>query len=471
MEKTDNYFVISNYNCDPRHLLEYCRDYVVYDQSSEQKYKDVLSGANFVTSKHTGHNISDYFKFFIDRYGDLPERISLIKGNIFPRHLSREFFDKVYGNKFYTFLFENKKYNGNKTRAYFLFSENEYLEYNNSWFVKEHPHWYFQKYNEILRFIYKSPELPRYNLYSPGACYIVTKHQVLKNSRQFYKNVLKLITYTIPVNPFPSEAHQVEWLCHTIYTSNYEVQDYMNSDIDFDVALTALCTEKKATRKVLDILMTRNQGRVEADGANRSFIKAGVASFKAVKGIPSAKILVIGVHSWGEIEYWGKAFPNASVIGAGILELAERKGAQDSVQYVRAPLSRLSEMPQIKGEEFDLIVYEGYHLKADAIILSSLKESHLKYGGELFVFDVLSIPMGVIGIISKEMAGAAYLASCIPVNYDNMSGKYLVRIKKRQPSLLRSVCYRFFNRAVALLYGLHWARWNCLEHFKRRLPV
>lgn len=472
MEKTNNYFVISNHNYDPRHLLEYCNNYTIYDQSGDQKYKDFLIGTNFVNSKHTGHNISDYFTFFIENYDNLPECISLVKGNIFPRHLSKESFDKIYRNKFYTFLFENKKYRTNTTRAYFLFSENEYLEYNNSWFVKEHPHWYFQKYNALLSFIYKNPILPRYNLYSPGACYIVTKHQILKNSKQFYENILKLISYTIPVNPFPSEAHQIEWLCHTIYTSNYEVQDYMNSDVDFDAALTELCEGKKASRKALTS-QQEGEHAVRDGGANRQFMKASLASFKAIHAAPSPKILIIGVHSWNELECWNKAFPNASVLGTGILELPTRKEDQVSLQYIKAPLSRLTEVPSIKISEFDFIVYEGYHLKADIEILSSLKENHLKVDGELFVFDILSIPTGVINRISETNAslGAAYIAKCIPLHYDNIAGKYLVIIKKCKLNLLRSVYFYISNKIQALYYGLHWARRNLFEHLKRKLPT
>lgn len=472
MEKTNNYFVISNYNYDPRHLLEYCDNYIICDQSIEQKYNDILAGTNFVKSKHTGHNISDYFSFFIEHYDNLPECIALIKGNIFPRHLSKEFFDKVYKNKFYTFLFENQKYRTNKSRAYFLFSKNEYLEYNNSWFVKEHPHWYFQKYNEILSFIYKNPIWPRYNLYSPGACYIVTKHQVLKNSKQFYKNILKLISYTDPVNPFPSEAHQIEWLCHTIYTSNYEIQEYMNSDIDFDAALIELCEHKKASRKVLNFMLEGEYAVRDGD-ANGQFIKASLASFKAIQVAVAPKILIIGVHSWNELECWGKAFPHASVLGTGILELPTRKDNPISLKYIQTSLSRLSEVPSIKSGEFDLIVYEGFHLKLDIEILSDLRESHLKVGGEIFVFDILSIPTCIINRISETNAsfGAIYIAKCIPMHYDNIAGKYFVIVKKCKWNLLRSARFLIHNKIQALYYGLHWVRRNLFEYLKRKLPA
>lgn len=472
MKKTENYFVISNYNYDPRPLLGYCNDYVIYDQSSGQKWKDLLVGANFVNSKHTGHNISDYFRFFIDNYENLPERIALVKGNIYPRHLTKDYFDKVYDNKYYTFLFDRVEYRGNNTRAYFLFSESEYLEYNNSWFVKEHPHWYFQSYNDILSFIYKDPVFPRYNLYSPGACYIVTKEQVLKNTKQFYENILKLIGYTVPVNPFPSEAHQIEWLCHTIYTSNYEVQDYMNGCVDFDAALTKLCESKKVSRKALDFLL-KGEGAVQDLGANDQFIKASRASFERVRAISSAKILIIGVHSWHELEYWSQAFPKAMVLGAGILDLPARKEGGTSPQYVNVPLSRILEVSSIRNCEFDLIVYEGYHLKLDVEILSALKESHLGVNGEMYVFDVLSIPTGAINQISKRTSSsvAAYLVKCIPIRYEDNAGKYLIVVKKYKFNLMRAAYSNVYNKLQAFYYGIQWGRRNMFEYLKRRLPV
>lgn len=237
VKKTDNFFIISNYKQNPLYLLEYCKDYLICDQSEDDEIRKLLKGKNYIETPHTGHNISDYFKFFIDNYESLPEIMVLLKGNIIGRYVSKEFFNRVYDNKYYTFLYNNidlcEKINQG---VYLLAVENQYLEINNSWYVPLHPHKYFDNFNSLLKFIYKNPLLPEYCLFSPGACYIVSKYQVLNNSKTFYKNLNKIMSYTLDPK-LPSEAHQIERMLHIIFSSNYEVNKYMNDEYSFDKAL------------------------------------------------------------------------------------------------------------------------------------------------------------------------------------------------------------------------------------------
>ena len=86
IKKTDNFFVISNYQHDPTHLLDYCDQYIIYEQTNINEIIYDYKKLNVIHSKHSGHNISDYFQYFIDNYENLPETIALIKGNVFPRH-------------------------------------------------------------------------------------------------------------------------------------------------------------------------------------------------------------------------------------------------------------------------------------------------------------------------------------------------------------------------------------------------
>jgi hypothetical protein len=251
MEKTTNFFVIHNFNTVPTELLEHCKDYVIYDCSTDKAVKEKLHLMNFnvIDIENTGHNITTYFSYFADNYDNLPDVICLLKGNMIGRHCSREFFEQVYDNKYFTFLYDEKQYwdkfakfkeNGEKNEpdTTFLAMENVYVEKNNSWYVESpnHPKKYFNDADDLLRFIYKKPMIPQYFMFSPGACFIVRKEQVLKHSKEFYINLNKIMNYALDPS-FPSEAHQVERILPIIFTSLSEVNEWMNNEKMFEEKL------------------------------------------------------------------------------------------------------------------------------------------------------------------------------------------------------------------------------------------
>lgn len=233
-KKTDTFFIISNFNTDPEPYLGYCEDYHIYDQSTDkaissalkEKYKKI----SFVLN--TGHNISDYFRFFIDNYEKLPRRMMLAKGNMIGRHVSQAYFDKVYRNKFYTALYDDRANKDKPGIAYQLY-DGAFLEINNSWYVPFRTHKYFSNYNDLLRFVFRDPIIPEWVLFSPGACYIVSPEQVRKYPAAFYENLHHLVSYTY----FPSEAHQVERLMNLIFSANYEMNPYMGEPAAFAAKL------------------------------------------------------------------------------------------------------------------------------------------------------------------------------------------------------------------------------------------
>lgn len=251
MNKTKNFFVIHNFNTVPNELLELCEDYLIYDCSSDKVVKDKLHSMNLHIKdvENTGHNITSYFSFFDEYYDNLPEVMCLLKGNMIGRHCSKEFFERVYDNKSFTFLYDEKqywnrfsKYNENNQQNElgntFLVMENVYVEKNDSWYVEStnHPKKYFNDVDDLLRFIYMNPMIPQYCMFSPGACYIVRREQVLRHSREFYRNLNKLMNYGM--NPsFPSEAHQIERILPIIFTSLSEVNEWMNDEKAFEAKL------------------------------------------------------------------------------------------------------------------------------------------------------------------------------------------------------------------------------------------
>lgn len=230
MGKTDTFFVISNFNTDPEQYLNYCENYHIYDQSRDvvlkERLKNKYTKISFV--ENTGHNISDYFRFFVDYYDNLPKYMMLAKGNMIGRHVSQAYFDRVYDNKCFTSLYDDRAWKDKCGIAYQLY-DGAFLEINNSWYAAAKPYKYFETYNELLTFVFKNPIIPHWLLFSPGACYIVTSEQVLKYPKAFYENLKYLVSYTY----FPSEAYHVERMLNVIFNANYEINPYMGDSTAF----------------------------------------------------------------------------------------------------------------------------------------------------------------------------------------------------------------------------------------------
>ncbi len=246
MNKTDTFFLIHNYNSNPKELLEYCKDYLIIDCSDDDNTSDILksSNYNYITRPNTGQNITSYFHYFIDNYDNLPDHIALLKGHIIGRHVSKDYFDRVYNNKWFTYLYQEKnmwnRYGKSRDENSIasLLSEDGYLELNNSWYMNQsHEYRYFYNMDDFYRFVYKDPVIPRYCTFSPGGCYIVCKEQILKNSKTFYKNLNKLMEYQMEVN-FPAESFLVERLLPWVFTSRLEVNPWMEDEEKFDYMLT-----------------------------------------------------------------------------------------------------------------------------------------------------------------------------------------------------------------------------------------
>lgn len=258
MKKTDNFFLIHNFNTVPEDLLAYCKDYLIVDASTDEKTVEELrkKGLNFIHVENTGHNITTYFSYFAEHYDELPEVICICKGNMLGRHCSKEYFDRVYDNSYFTYLYEdrvsrtkfekvNRNSDGRKTgncgentvqtsSISSLVSECQYIEENSSWYVDSpsHPHRYFDDFDDLLEFIYKDPVIPRYCLFAPGACYILRREQIRKHAPEFYLNLNKIMNYALEPN-FPSEAHMIERMLPLIFEAAYEENDWMNNGAAF----------------------------------------------------------------------------------------------------------------------------------------------------------------------------------------------------------------------------------------------
>lgn len=264
MKKTDHFFLIHNFNTVPEDLLAYCKEYLIVDASTDETTVAQLEkkGLHFVHVENTGHNITTYFSYFAQHYEELPEVLCICKGNMLGRHCSKEYFDRVYDNSYFTYLYEdrvsrakfekadrnsearNAGRNGQEQGAVqlssisSLVSESQYIEENTSWYVDSpsHPHRYFDNFDDLLEFVYKDPVIPRYCLFSPGACYIVRREQICRHKPEFYRNLNKIMNYALDPN-FPSEAHMVERMLPVIFEAAYEENDWMQDEAAFDAKL------------------------------------------------------------------------------------------------------------------------------------------------------------------------------------------------------------------------------------------
>lgn len=208
------HWVISNYNQDPTVIIkELDGSYEVYNQGETHFFPQELTEKCFHQTKHSGHNISDYFKFIIDHYNDLPEVSGFIKGNLFPRHITKELFlsrKKIEG--MVPFYGESKSYKAQKHRLNpFKFVAQQiapgvYLEITNDWYCKCRPKGkYYPTLNSYFEAFF-SREVPNYITFTPGACMKVPKENILRWSCDTYKKLYEVVTY----EHFPVEAFHAE---------------------------------------------------------------------------------------------------------------------------------------------------------------------------------------------------------------------------------------------------------------------
>jgi len=273
MTKTDTFFVISNFNTIPTQYLEYCNNYIIYDQSNDICVIDQLKRSDWNISfvQHTGHNLSDYTRFIIDHYDCLPNFIMFLKGNIIGRHVSKKYFDNVYQNKFLTPLYNDESFKDSVWVANLLY-EGAYIEINTNWYVDSKPHDYFRTYNQLLKFLFVNPIIPKWLIFSPGACYIVPKENILKYPQVFYQNLHYLVSYRF----FPVEAYHVERMMQVIFTGNYLLNNHMHSE-------DAFFKELNNMNKDINFFNTKNNQEIY--------------SFKNLRHL-FKKIIIHKIHSW-----------------------------------------------------------------------------------------------------------------------------------------------------------------------------
>lgn len=233
---TNSLVVVSNYYNDLSWVPRYTDNYLIYDQSDAAIYPPKLDRKKVVKSEHLGHNVRDYCNYIIDHYDTLPDRVLLCAGNVIPRHISREVFDKLANNAYFT-PFEDVTKHKEEWPSAFFSSDGGYCEKNTDWYLRHthaHPTKYFNSYNDFLRLCYKNPVLPRYIRFTTGANFIVPKEQILKLPKVFYDNLRRFVSHS--KTAIPGESYILERAYYTLWTSNFELNEVMCRPLPADFA-------------------------------------------------------------------------------------------------------------------------------------------------------------------------------------------------------------------------------------------
>ncbi len=214
-----NFLCISSYNNDLSWVKSYPNKHVVYDRSDDGK--QLPSGLNVKKSKNVGYNLYDMFTFIIDNYDKLPEYTTFCKGNIFPRHLTKNKFEELMNNKFFTPLFEPSQHKPIMPICMFS-SDGCWSEINSGIAVPDptlHPTKYFNSYNDLLYFLFEDAIIPKYITFAAGANYVVPKNYILKYSVNFYKNLRAFVSHC----QLAGECHLIERALYSIWLGNFKV--------------------------------------------------------------------------------------------------------------------------------------------------------------------------------------------------------------------------------------------------------
>ena len=252
-----NYLVVSNYYNDLSWVADYTNSYTIYDQSSDPVYPTSLKIEQVIKSTHAGHNIKDYCTFIIDNYDSLPDCTIFATGNIFPRHVSREYFNKIVNTGRFTPIEDPQRHKEEWPVTSFS-ADGGYREINNSWYlnVNNIPQLkYFSSLNNFLCFCFVDPVLPRYVRFSPGANYIIPKNVLLQYPKVFYENLRTFVSYA--PDHVPGESYIIERAFYTIFTAEYKLNDVMKKRIPktFKKLASHPSLQEKVDRQYIDTVV------------------------------------------------------------------------------------------------------------------------------------------------------------------------------------------------------------------------
>lgn len=209
------FWVISNYQQDPSEVVESLNgEYHVFNQGESPFIPhEIIESGRVSNSLHSGHNLSDYLQYIIQNYRSLPSRVGFIKGNLFPRHISKEIFlDRKLASGFVSLYGDLNTFSPQHRFQLPIFymaqqiAPGYYLEITNNWYAKHRSiGQYYPLLDDLFLELFKKPA-PKYILFVPGACMIVPKENITRWPLGLYQHLYEIVTYEL----FPVEAFHLE---------------------------------------------------------------------------------------------------------------------------------------------------------------------------------------------------------------------------------------------------------------------
>lgn len=186
-------YIISRYNHNMTPILEYAKNYVLYDRSEEP-----LPEA--IKVKNIGSDIYDKFTFIIDNYDNLPDVAVYTKANLF-KYITKEEFDNIKNNKTFTPLLtqHHKVY-----EPVCRYNNGMYEEINNYWYLDVHKPKSKESAEELKDLL--GMRNREYNAFAPGSSYILPKENILQHSKDFYIKLRSFLDWAV----YPGEAQMIE---------------------------------------------------------------------------------------------------------------------------------------------------------------------------------------------------------------------------------------------------------------------
>jgi hypothetical protein len=229
--------VISNFNTDPRYLIDIASSFTLYDQSSDDRIIEIVRDLKNKSSttyfvQNPGHNLINTLDYIIDNYHHLPEKIAFVKGNIVPRHCSLEYLKQTFSKGHYSYLWYEPNVR-NREGVQMVLQPGHFLEINTSWYVWDSPHRYFTSLNKFLGFLFQDYTESPYLQFAPGGNYLVESNRIRNNPLVLYQVLKEIVGYTWR----PAEAFMLERSLPLIFNRTNDLQPYFS---DYQSAMSEL---------------------------------------------------------------------------------------------------------------------------------------------------------------------------------------------------------------------------------------